>query len=187
MVELKNIVLVSLCIVTFIFLAASCGGTQWMKTESNFAIASSIEIGIWKYCTTNPAISIYVSEVTQCYTFKPSTIIYTNWMKATQAFSILAVLSSIGATVLAVLTLFIKRIKLHYVSIVMAVPCICGIIALAIFTGEINNHKSIILLKLSYNFVYGWSYALGWVGSIFALITAVFGIVLNADINISTN
>jgi len=173
MAELKNIVLVALCLITLIFLAASCGGNQWVKIGGVIDFVNTIgEGGIWTYCKERTFV--YVKN---CVKYEG--LLLPDWLQATQAFSIFAVLFSGGALGMAVLTLFTEKIKIKHVAILLIIPGVCGIIALAIFTSKLGEHPEIAYLKrygISPSF--GWSYALGWVGSILSLLSAVVGIAM---------
>ena len=83
-------------------------------------------------------------------------------LDATRAFSILAVLASIGCVALSVLSMFSESVKWIMPFLAAIGAGVCGLIAMAIFTGENSQSSS----------HYGWSYFLGWVGTVLAFVTS---------------
>ena len=140
--DIKKIILSAAAIVTFIMLAASCGGDVWLSAQfGDYEVTS----GLWKACSPVGCNSYARTSKT---------------FHAVRAFSILAVLASVGCIGLAVFAMFSDSVKWTFPFIAAIAAGVCGIIAMAIFTGETNSGS------------YGWSYFLGWVGSVLAFVTA---------------
>ena len=81
-------------------------------------------------------------------------------MDAIRAFSLIAVLASVGCAALSILSMFSESIKWMMPSLAAIVAGVCGFIAVIIYTAESSGGN------------YGWSYFLGWVGGVLAFVTS---------------
>jgi len=79
---------------------------------------------------------------------------------------ILAILAAGGAAMLTVFSMLTESIRGELIGAVLVSCGVCGVIAMAIFTKDVSGSNS-------NGFDYGWSYALGWVGSIAAFLSSV--------------
>merc|ERR1712176_383280 len=155
--DLKKVVLIVACVVVFIVLAASCGGVGWTKLEQTFSagpFSGKVEVksGLWRTCNGDVCGSISGSS---------------SKLDAVRAFSVLAILLSIAATALAILFMFTDKVKGMFVAIALIAAGACMLIAMAIFTADVED----AVMKPDY----GWAYALGWVGTIGSFAAAVIG------------
>lgn len=174
MVNVKQIILIVNCVGAFVFFAASCDGNEWYKfTVSgllNKNVKSNRSIGLWKICIAD-----------SCSSYSKTT----SNLRAERAFSLLAVLASVAATSLAIAVLFAKRIKRVFAPIILVTSILCMVIALGIFTDEYKDFSnSITLFNMTVGIsdaTFGWSYALGWVGCVLAIIGSIFGCIASRE------
>lgn len=156
MANLKQIatqgLLIFFCAGAFVLFAASCGGNEWYKYETGTFKTHS---GLWEQCDEKGCTSIKATRNTL--------------LKQMRAFSLLAVLASIAATLMAIAILFTDKIKTFFPSIFLSVAALCMVITLATFTD-----KNIRLIKKYTNVNWGWSYSLGWVGCVLAVTGSIF-------------
>jgi len=146
MAKLGKILMIVGAAVIFIFLAASTGGNAWVVSK----IDSDYQSGLWKSCSPN------------CRTID----ILEDWFKATRAFSIMATLAAVAATLLAILGMVSEKIKTLFASLFLFGAAFCMMIALSIYTAETD---------ISSSAEYGWSYIIGWIGTVGAVAVGVLG------------
>jgi len=148
-----------------------------IKRFESLPVTVVAEGGLWEYCvdqSTKPFIP------TKCTTLTGLNL--PDWLKATQALFILALIFSLGALVVAVLTLFTEKVKTIHTSILLIIPGVCGLTAMTIFFKKTEYpqipYLVMLILRANVGYKFGWSYALGWVGSILSLLSAVVGIAM---------
>lgn len=157
--NIVKLLLIVGCGGVFIFMAACCGGNYWISIGDKGAGQ-----GLWKGCGYNP----FKDEVV-CNEFNA----VKGWVTAVRAFSLLAVLATIAAGVLALAGLFTEKIKGIVPGVFALIAGLCMIIALSIYTSETTAYVSNSLIK------YGWSFIMGWIGAIGAFACFVIGIIAN--------
>ena len=138
----------------FLFMALSCGGDSWLKSKHH-------KSGLWEYC------SIYNDE-SKCEShdfdkYEASGLDY-DFIKAVRAFGILGILASIAAFVMCLVTLF-SKIRCLYAAIPCFVAAFCQMIAMAVYTKEIKEHKG--------NLGWGWSFGIGWAAIFYPLVAGI--------------
>lgn len=131
---------------TFILLAASCGGPQWIKGETGTITTFGL-----KYRVKTEDKGIWGGKAK-------------GWLQAVRAFSILAVLATVAGLVASLLFAMGKNTGV-IAGIVYVVAGVCALIGLAIFTDKLSGAT------------FGWSFILGWIGVVFAVISGVFAFV----------
>jgi len=171
MIDQNKTTVAALSFTTFLLLVVWCRGNQWVKVEVDVHYAYLFaESGIWFSCSRREHTTIKT-----CTGFKE----FPDWVKSTRAFSILAVLLSAGGMAMAVLTLITEKVKGNYVSFIFIISGFCGMVSLCIYASEEKN-KSIRDIKAIYgiDYSYGWTYILGWMGSILGFITSAVRLTL---------
>ena len=148
--NITKVLLLAGCIVSFVFLGASCSGNVWIKLNR-----TSYTQGLWKACSNNICFDIRNTGVHDKY-------------DAIRAFSLSAVLATIAASAMALFGLFTDKIKGFIASIFLVVAAICAAIGLGIF---ISIERTNVFPS------YGWSFYLGWVGFGFAVLNSIIGCV----------
>ncbi|XP_066935474.1 epithelial membrane protein 1-like [Clytia hemisphaerica] len=146
-VDKKKAVLVIVCVVEFIILAASTGGNQWSKSILG-------DSGLFRSCSSG-----------NCYTYSSDDV--SGELRATQAFMVLSVLTTIVACVLSIYHYLKDKIQVKIIALVMVIAFVLALIGLSVYTD--NNSGA----------DFGWSYALGWVGAIGALVAGVVAFISN--------
>lgn len=151
-------ILTVLCLVlnflAFLFMSLSCGGNVWLRGETSSS-------GIWKSCYT-------MNDVTTCEKLDIDKLSSLGndftFMKAVQAFTILAVLVAVAAFVACLLTMVTK-----FRGYFAAVPCFLSglfqLIAMAVFTAKIEDFKG--------TSSFGWSFGIGWTSVFFPLVAGI--------------
>ena len=156
--DLKKSIVILVCFGACIFFAACCGGNAWFTTN----VKSTG--GLWKFCT-----------VGKCDSYPDNLI--TNKLKMERGFSLVAVVLSIIAGLMALINLLSDNIYGGCLtSIVLILATISMIVALSIFLDDIEGSiRGIESLKKSY----GWSFYVGWVGCGSSIFGAVIGFIPN--------
>lgn len=148
-----KLVLLLVCGGAFVLFGACCGGNGWRT--SNLETST----GLWKDCN-----AIGCNDIGNNVPDK---------FKAIRAFAVLAVLASAGAGLLALFGLCVDRIKGASASVLLISATICMIISLAIYTDEYKDKVGdFVFVKTSW----GWSWYLGWVGCVVAIVGAILGV-----------
>lgn len=152
----KQITLFVICVGAFVLLGASCGGNEWSKDHFGNSY------GLWKYC-----------KGTECI----DSLIKSDKLRTERAFSLLAVLASIVASILALLGICCtNKIKGFVITIFLLAAVICMVIALSVYTDE---YKDSVWFH-----EWGWSYYLGWAGCAVAIIGSILGCFTSSDYEI---
>ena len=88
-------------------------------------------------------------------------------LRATQAFMLLSVLTTIVACVLAIYHYLKDKIQVKIIALVMVIAFVLALIGLSVYTDNYSDAD------------FGWSYALGWVGAIGALVAGIVAFISN--------
>jgi len=162
----KGVVILALGGVTFILLAASCGGVEWLNFEGQICIGrncgpyTKTESGLWRVCREAPGRPA-------CGSISSSGL--ADWYGAVRAFSILSVLACV-AGIAATLLFIIEKLPGIIPGAIFLGAGVCGIICMSVYTEKTSMPSQM--------YSYGWSYFLGWVGTVFSGITGIIAIVI---------
>ncbi|XP_066924335.1 epithelial membrane protein 1-like [Clytia hemisphaerica] len=170
MVEAKKVVVLIACVAVFVLLSASTGGVGWLHYEDVIAVdglsngaSGDLSAGLFRFCFKAK------TEARQSCKDVSDLIEVTVKRKVIQAFMILSVLASIAAVVCVILQMVTDKISPKLISWLIIDASTSALVGLAIYTHDHENDNSLN----GVTFYYGWSYALGWVGAIIALIVGV--------------
>ena len=151
MAKVMQILLLLGSIGSFIFFAACLGGNKWIRDS----YSGEFHQGLWRGCVGS-----------RCDYLKGP---YASWFKAVRAFAWISVLASIAGIILAIVQLAVEHVRGFIASILLFCAAGCMALALIIFDAEKSSSS------LSSHFDYGWTYIIGWVGTLGAITAAIFG------------
>ena len=141
----KALILLLNCGGTFMLITVSVGGDSWEEESPN------LKLGLWGKCNSLGCRYTKWGDVSP-------------WSHAVRAFALVAVLAS-GLGVLVSLMRLCKDMEGKIVGAMFLGAGVCMLIALTMFTSSLIDH-----VKSSSLISWGWSYFLGWIGTIFAFI-----------------
>lgn len=142
MVDAKKFFSVFFCALAFVLFAVNCAGDAWATTKDKSLRFD--KAGLWRWCKKD-ACAEYLDKAL------PDNI------NVLRALSILAVLASNMACLIAIFVLVSEKLKGFLSSILLIVGTLCMLVSLAIF---VNYTKK----SLGKNTSYGWSFNLGLIG-----------------------
>lgn len=158
-----KIILIIGSIIAVIFLSSSCGGNAWMKMNA----PTKATVGLWKVCEN-------IHSHNFCAKLKKS-VVEKYGLGLLRGLLIVAVLASICAVAMSILTLFAGRFAGFAAAIFLIVAGVTSVSAVIIF---IQTRKLIAgglrLVDLN-DFPFSWSYIMGWIGAIVCFLSTSCG------------
>ena len=148
------------CGVTFVFLAASIGGNNWIEIENRPGV--KVTEGLWRTCSVSPTLTLCTQQP-----------IVTDKMYAIRACASVALILAIVGGILAFVRLC-KELdgKATAGLFGFGAAGVLMIIALAIYI----DYTSVVIKFDSVS--YGWSFYLGWVAAVLCFVCASANIVI---------
>ncbi|XP_057311018.1 uncharacterized protein LOC130648906 [Hydractinia symbiolongicarpus] len=154
-----KIILIIGSIIALIFLSSSCGGNAWIKSPKS-------TLGLWKGC-------VEINSQNVCLKL-PNSVVEKYGLGLLRGLLIVAVLASICAVAMSVLTLFTGRFAGFAAAIFLIVAGVTSVSAVIIF---IETRKLFLIGGLDLNELipFSWSYIMGWIGAIVCFLSTLCG------------
>ncbi|XP_065060983.1 peripheral myelin protein 22-like [Rhopilema esculentum] len=96
----------------------------------------------------------------------------TDWLNAVKAFLIIAIILYLFVVLYLIMMVWGKGMTVRFIGIDLLFAAMFGVIAMSVYTGKYH-------LKPGYE--YGWSYVLGWSGSIATVVSGVLCFFADVD------
>lgn len=144
-----------------VLLLASCAGNNWLVNDR-----LETYTGVWRTCQ-----QLSFGKGSVCAPYSPRDA----QEHVIRAVLVIAVLLAILAVTFSILAANVRYIKYGHVYVVLYLIFLSMLAALPLYT-----HKTITFINQSRDMYYrfGWSFIVGWVGAVVALLLAVFGTIM---------